>query len=163
MDLKLLETLKQRLLTAKEFEQVFTYFLDQFGEDPEFIAQGERTDSPFLEAVMGQVGKELFRREIRVTDVLLTRLPEQQFIHCACRLAGRLANVIYFEDVRTGLLVVILSEKAGETKFARFSGRPLHGPRDWGHLNEAGYRLLGSLLAARIDEQPADACEDRRE
>ncbi len=129
MDLKLLETLKQRLLTAKEFEQVFTYFLDQFGEDPEFIAQGERAHSAFLEAVVAQVGKELFGREVRVTDVLLTRLPEQQFIHGACRLAGRLANVIYFEDIHTGLLVVILSEARGETKLCRFSGRPLHNPQ----------------------------------
>ena len=38
---------------------------------------------------------------------------------------------------------------------------PLHGPRDWGHLNEAGYRLLGSILAGRIDEPAADACDDR--
>ena len=130
MDLKLLETLKQRLLTAREFEQVFTHFLDQFGEDPEFIAQGESAHSAFLEAVVAQVGKELFGREVRVTDVLLTRLPEQQFIHGACRLAGRLANVIYFEDIQTGLLVVILSEARGETKLVRFSGRPLHTPRE---------------------------------
>jgi hypothetical protein len=40
---------------------------------------------------------------------------------------------------------------------------PLHGPRDWGHPNEAGYRLLGTLLAERIDEQARDACDDRWE
>jgi hypothetical protein len=39
----------------------------------------------------------------------------------------------------------------------------LHGPRDWGHPNEAGYRLLGSLLAARIDELAQDACDDQWE
>jgi len=37
---------------------------------------------------------------------------------------------------------------------------PLHGPRDWGHLNEAGYRLLGGLLATRINEPANDACDD---
>lgn len=40
---------------------------------------------------------------------------------------------------------------------------PLHGPRDWGHLNEAGYRLLGTLLAGRINEPAKDACDDRWE
>jgi hypothetical protein len=40
---------------------------------------------------------------------------------------------------------------------------PLHGPRDWGHPNEAGYRLLGSLIASRINEPAADACDDRWE
>ena len=38
---------------------------------------------------------------------------------------------------------------------------PLHGPRDWGHPNEAGYRLLGGLLADRINGQATDACDDR--
>jgi len=40
---------------------------------------------------------------------------------------------------------------------------PLHGPRDWGHPNEAGYRLLGNLLASRIDQSAADVCDDRWE
>jgi hypothetical protein len=26
----------------------------------------------------------------------------------------------------------------------------IHGPRDWNHLNEAGYRALGSLVAAHV-------------
>lgn len=37
---------------------------------------------------------------------------------------------------------------------------PMHGPRDWNHLNESGYRLLGNLLASRIDERASDACDD---
>lgn len=42
----------------------------------------------------------------------------------------------------------------------RASETTIHGPRDWGHLNEAGYRALGTMLANRIDETPADACND---
>ncbi len=38
--------------------------------------------------------------------------------------------------------------------------RPVHGPRDWNHLNETGYRLLGGLVAARIAEAAADRCDD---
>jgi hypothetical protein len=127
VNLSLLRTLKQKLTTAKEFSAVFTYFLDHFGEDPEFIAQGERTDSPFLEAVLAEVGKELFGKAVRVADVLLTRLPEHGFIHGACTLDGRLANVLYFEDVCTGLLAIIASFTANDTKLVRFSGRPLQG------------------------------------
>ena len=46
----------------------------------------------------------------------------------------------------------VLRRKAHETT--------IHGPRDWGHLNETGYRTLGALLASRIDQTPADACDD---
>ncbi len=37
----------------------------------------------------------------------------------------------------------------------------LHGPRDWNHFNEAGYRLLGKLVADHAADTPADTCDDR--
>jgi hypothetical protein len=33
---------------------------------------------------------------------------------------------------------------------AAASANLIHGPRDWDHLNEIGYRILGSLVAARV-------------
>jgi hypothetical protein len=40
---------------------------------------------------------------------------------------------------------------------------PLHGPRDWNHLNENGYRVLGTYLAGRLGMPAADRCNDRWE
>jgi hypothetical protein len=37
----------------------------------------------------------------------------------------------------------------------------VHGPRDWRHVNENGYRLIGALVAKHLDERPTDACDDR--
>jgi hypothetical protein len=39
--------------------------------------------------------------------------------------------------------------------------RPMHGPKDWNHLNENGYRVLGSYLAKRLGAPAADTCDDR--
>jgi hypothetical protein len=39
----------------------------------------------------------------------------------------------------------------------------VHGPRDWNHPNETGYRVLGALVAARIDHGGPDRCDDRWE
>jgi hypothetical protein len=39
----------------------------------------------------------------------------------------------------------------------------LHGPRDWNHPNELGYRTLGALVAGRIDLRDRDTCDDRWE
>jgi hypothetical protein len=39
--------------------------------------------------------------------------------------------------------------------------RPMHGPKDWMHLNENGYRVLGSYLAKRLGAPAADSCDDR--
>jgi hypothetical protein len=37
----------------------------------------------------------------------------------------------------------------------------VHGPRDWNHPNELGYRTLGTLVAGKIDQSQPDACDDR--
>jgi hypothetical protein len=37
---------------------------------------------------------------------------------------------------------------------AAASANVIHGPRDWDHLNEIGYRVLGSLVAAQV--RPVD-------
>jgi hypothetical protein len=39
----------------------------------------------------------------------------------------------------------------------------VHGPRDWNHPNELGYRTLGTLVAQKIDQRAPDACDDRWE
>jgi hypothetical protein len=129
MDLALLATLKDRLLTARDFGDVLTYFLDHFGEDPGFIALGERCEHPFLEAVFTQVGGQLFGRPIRVSNVMLTRLAEEGFVHGTVQLEDRLGTVLYFEDIQKGLLSVVWSLSPTETKLVRFTGRPL--PDRW--------------------------------
>jgi hypothetical protein len=128
MDLALLATLKNKLIHAKNFGQVWEYFFDHFGEDLEFIAQGERARHPFLEAVLTQVGREMFGKPVRLTNLLLTRLPEHQFFHGACSLDGKLANVMYFEDIQVGLIAVAASFAPSETKMARFTGRRMPMP-----------------------------------
>jgi hypothetical protein len=37
----------------------------------------------------------------------------------------------------------------------------IHGPRDWNHPNELGYRTLGALVAARLDHPEPATCDDR--
>ena len=36
----------------------------------------------------------------------------------------------------------------------------LHGPRDWNHFNDAGYRVLGETLAQTIDDAASTGCVD---
>ena len=128
MDVARLQELKQKLLSEKELAPVWSFFLDHFGQDPEFIALGERAGHPFVEAVVAQVGRQLFARDGKVTGLLLTRIGEQQFIHGGFSMAGRIGGVIYFEDVRTGLVVVADNPPSIEVKYARFTGQPIRNP-----------------------------------
>jgi hypothetical protein len=43
---------------------------------------------------------------------------------------------------------------------AAASAQVIHGPRDWDHLNEVGYRALGSLVAAHVER--VDLAEQQR-
>ena len=38
---------------------------------------------------------------------------------------------------------------------------PVHGPRDWKHVNETGYRLIGALVTQHLDDRLAETCDDR--
>jgi hypothetical protein len=129
MDLSGLSTLKQQLVDATDFAPVWDYFMTNFGEDPAFMALGERAHCPLLEAIIPHVGQSIFQKKVPVANLLLTRLPEQQFIHGGFMLNGKLATVFYFEDLGVGLLTVALSF-AGNTRLVRFTTRPLSGGGD---------------------------------
>ncbi|MEZ5888975.1 MAG: SGNH/GDSL hydrolase family protein [Xanthobacteraceae bacterium] len=36
----------------------------------------------------------------------------------------------------------------------------IHGPTDWNHPNETGYRLLGAVVTKHLLDHPTDACDD---
>ena len=127
MDLELLTVLKDKLVHATQFADVINYFFDHFGEDAEFIGLGDATRHAFLESVLAEVGRQMFGNQVAIMDVLLTRLPEQHFIHGGGVLNGRVATVLYFEDIAVGL-VAVASPSSKETKLARFTGKPLKHP-----------------------------------
>ena len=127
MDLELLAVLKDKLVHASQFTDVINYFFDHFGENAEFIGLGEATRHPFLEGVLAEVGRQMFGNNVAIMDMLLTRLPEQHFIHGGGTLNGRVATVLYFEDIAVGLAAVA-SPGSKETKLARFTGKPLKHP-----------------------------------
>ncbi len=118
--------LKTKLHEAQTFSDVWDFFLTHFGEKREFIALGERGSDPFLETVLAQVGEQLFGRPIRITDMMLTRLPGHGFIHGTVFIEGRLTSAIYFEEIHKGMLAVLWSLDPPETKFVRFTGRALY-------------------------------------
>jgi hypothetical protein len=126
MDLSLLNTLKKKLHDAEQFSDVWDYFMTNFGEVPEFIQLGQRGSDPFLEMVLTEVGRQLFGREVRITNMLLTRIPEYGFIHGTVALEGKLTTAMYFEEIHKGLLAVLWSNNPPETKFVRFTGRAMY-------------------------------------
>src|SRR5262245_23900652 len=128
MDLSKLATLKDLLLNGNDFARTWEYFLDNFGENAQFMDGGERTQSPLLEAVISQVGQQLAGEPVALKDLLLVKIPGQDFIHGGCQIGTRIASVIYFENDKSGLIAIPWSPATGETKYARFSTRLVPRP-----------------------------------
>src|SRR5262249_1237243 len=104
------------------------FFLTNFGEQPGFMRLGEGSGRvPFLEQVLGEGGGQLFpKKAIPLGQMMLVRIPEDQFIHGTVTIEGRLASVLYFDDIHKGMLAILWSVSPPETKYVRFTGRALY-------------------------------------
>jgi hypothetical protein len=125
MELSRLQELKQKVLHDKDLAPVWSFFLDNFGEKSEFMAAGERTSHPFVEAVLHQIALQLFGPNGAVRNLLLVNVPNHHFIHGGFQMGGRIGGVFYFTDANIGLACVAEFPPSIEVKYSRFSGHPL--------------------------------------
>lgn len=122
MDLTLLQTLRQKLLTTTEFSDVFDYFYDHFGGSMEFMNASEPTQDELLLELIGKIGGALFKTSaIRLDGFLLLRIAQYHFIHGGMTINGAPANVIYFDDIKKGMILIHAKIGENNTHCARFS------------------------------------------
>src|ERR1700678_1375877 len=107
-----ISVLKQMITEESDFHKIWEFFLDHFGEDVEFIGTGQRlTDKKHpLFGTIKAVGRQILARNniasdpLEITNLLLIHVPDHKFIHGGMILQGRLANIIYFDDIKVGLM-----------------------------------------------------------
>ena len=118
--MKKLDELKDKLMTAEEIGDIWDFFFDHFGGDPEFMALGKRRKSPLLQTILAQLGRELYGAEGQLTGLQLVVLRKQRFAHGSCNLGGHPATVLYFADIGLGSAAVT-NPGTGMTHFIRFT------------------------------------------
>ncbi len=128
MNLELLEQLKQKLDHEKKLSSVWSFYMDYFAAHREFTDLGEPTENSLIEAVVTQVGQQLFGGDDTVSDLLLIRIADHQFLHGTFVIGGRMGGVIYFEDKQMGLVAVAEWPPSKEVKYSRFSGQFMGSP-----------------------------------
>jgi hypothetical protein len=124
MDFIQFHELKQKLLHDRDLAPVWRYFLNHFAEQPGFMELGEQARNVFVEAVIDQVGIQLYGNSSKVRDLILRRLDDQRFVHGGFMVDGRVGGVIFFEDAHIGLVTVAELPPSIDVKYARFSGQP---------------------------------------
>ncbi|MBI3881888.1 MAG: hypothetical protein HY301_17735 [Verrucomicrobia bacterium] len=111
--------LRERLLHPTDYEKAFHYFLEGFGGDQKFIALGEVEEAPNLVAVLAHIASQGFGRPVRLERTRLSAMPKFRFHHGSAAVDGRALVCFYFEEVNTGLMIVLPGVK-GEADIARF-------------------------------------------
>jgi len=105
MDLKRFEALKEKMTSAKVLSTIMEYFLDHFGEVPGFTKLGHPTRNEIVESFLEKASLGWHQTKPLPNSFRLTEIPEYHFIHGVCMFEGGMLNVLYFDDIQTGLIV----------------------------------------------------------
>lgn len=116
-----MEKLKEILLSCDDFRDVYNYFFDHLTNNPDFMKMGRKSKAPFLKSALKAIGKQLFKDEVKITRLLITKIAKYSFYHGPCFINGIMSSVIFFKDIDMGMLSMIMPSSVGEVKFIRFS------------------------------------------
>ena len=122
MDFTLLDTLRYKIEFAKDLGEVYTYFFDNFGENSEFLDASIPTQHELLQSIIEQIGKVMLGKNMmQIRSMRLQLISDYNFIHGSCVLDRHLATIIYFDDIKKGVLAVTNPQNMTKTEFYRFS------------------------------------------
>jgi hypothetical protein len=130
LDLQKLDELKEKMQVEEDFGAIWKFFFDHFGENPEFMALGERADEAmclFLEPILEGICKQVVNRDVMAAQFILTEFPDQKFYHGPCLTDAGIAVVFYFEDLKMGMFSLTPGLGSGLVHYGRFSTMQVTG------------------------------------
>ncbi|MEH2283860.1 MAG: hypothetical protein V7K90_21465 [Nostoc sp.] len=122
MKIDRLQELRQKLTNDADLSRIWLFYMDYFADQPEFTDLGEPAYNEYLDAVLQKTCQQMFARAIKITDFLLIYITPYRLFHGAFQVEGRIGGVIYFEDIKIGLLAVSADYPPNDVvKYSRFS------------------------------------------
>ncbi|MBG1269108.1 hypothetical protein [Nostoc sp. WHI] len=122
MNIDRLQELKKKLTDEADLSHIWLFYMDHFADQPEFTDLGEPAYNEYLNAVLYKTCQQMFGREIKITDFLLIYIAPYHLFHGAFQVGGRIGGVIYFEEIKIGLLAVSVDYPSTDVvKYSRFS------------------------------------------
>lgn len=114
-----LGALLERMLHPTEYEKAFSYFLEEFAGDMAFVRASDPEQMPHIVAVLTSVVSKAVGNAVELEGVLLSYLRAHRFIHGNARAGDHVVLFFYFEEVDTGM-VMLIPGVHGEAEIARF-------------------------------------------
>jgi len=114
-----LAELQKRMLHPQDFEKAVHYFLEVFAGDKAFVTASDPDSMPHLIAVLSKVASKAIGRELELQNALVSNLRAHRFIHGNAQADGRIVLFFYFEEIDTGMMMLIPGVR-GEGDVMRF-------------------------------------------
>lgn len=116
-----IETLKDKVLNGKVFQDSWDYFFDHFADSDQFLAMGRRVRNADLEKILEKVGQQLVAKpKARASNFLLIEVKEYQLYHGSFSIDNSLASFMFFKDIDTGMVAVARSMRNEDVSLCRF-------------------------------------------
>jgi hypothetical protein len=106
MKIDRLQELKQKLMSIANLSEIWLFYMEHFADHPEFTDLGEPAYNEYLDSVIQKTCEQMFGREVNITDFLPIYIAEYGFFHAPFLVEHRIGGVIYFEDIKVGLIAV---------------------------------------------------------
>ena len=122
MKIARLQELKQKLTDVADLSDIWLFYMDHFADQAEFTDLGEPVYNEYLDAVLHKTCQQMFDRAIKITNFFLIYIAPYNLFHGAFQVEGRIGGVIYFEDLKIGLIAVSADYPPTDVvKYSRFS------------------------------------------
>jgi len=121
MDLEKLKVLKEKLITDDSFEKVSKYFLDNFGENREFLDVGCSRGNEVIETALMKIGEYFCEKNVPILGLSLRYIEDYSFYHGCAMVGEKIASVFYFDDVHVGMINLIHGVYDSRVEFIRFT------------------------------------------
>lgn len=127
MKIERLQKLKQKLTKEADLSQIWLFYMDNFADHPQFTDLGQPAHNEYLDAVVRQTCQQIFTRGIfsktvKITNFFLIHIPKYHFFHGPFQAGSSAGGMIYFEDIKTGLLAIPdQSSRTNVVQYSRFS------------------------------------------
>jgi hypothetical protein len=122
MNIDRLQELKQKLTSETDLSNIWVFYMDHFADHAEFTDLGEPAYNEYLDAVLHKTCQQMFGRAIKINDFFLIYIAKYRLFHGAFLVEKRIGGVIYFEDIKIGLIAVSADYPPTDAvKYSRFS------------------------------------------
>jgi hypothetical protein len=116
-----IDRLKELLLTSVVLTDPLDYFLQHVLTDPEIVRSSEPAASSLLLNVTVGLVERHCGQELVVLAPFFLHAPAYQLWHGGCHLGSYVTHLVYFDDVKTGLLSIVRPQDTGNVDYVRFS------------------------------------------